>query len=133
MKPEVHERFSGQSFGLRDFVLVMRKDEVFAASVQIESVSQFLHRHGRALNVPAGTSRPDRTLPERLPRLGSLPKGEVASVVFFVFIHVNPRAIFHSGKVFFRKLAVGGKTCDAKVIRAIVGAVGETLLYQVRQ
>src|SRR4051812_27419279 len=110
MKPEVYERFSGQSFGLRDFVLVMRKDEIFSASVQIESVSQFLHGHGRALNMPSRTPRPDRTLPERFPRLGSLPQSEIASVVFFIFINVNPRAIFHSGKVFFRELAIGRKT-----------------------
>ena len=63
MKPEVCKRLTGERLGLCDFVFVVRKNQVFATRVQIESLTQFLHCHDRALDVPARPPRPDHRLP----------------------------------------------------------------------
>src|SRR5579862_3815371 len=71
--PETREEFSGLGFRLRDFVLVMRKDQVFAAGMDVEGFAQILHRHGGALDVPARTARSDLGLPRSFARLWRLP------------------------------------------------------------
>ncbi len=63
MKPEVREGFSGKRFRLRDFVLVMREDQIFSAGMQIEGFAQLLHRHDGALDMPSRASRADRGIP----------------------------------------------------------------------
>ena len=57
MHPVVRKCFSGERLRLRDFVFMMRKDQVLAARVEIEALAQVLHAHGGALDVPAGTAR----------------------------------------------------------------------------
>ena len=130
MKPEVGEHFSGQGLGLCDFIFVMRKDEILAAGVQIESFAQFLHRHGGTFDMPSRPPLPDRTLPERLAFFGRLPQREVAGVVFFVLVHIHTRAVFHSGEILLGKFAVSGKLGNAKVIGAVVGTVGESFFFK---
>src|SRR5579859_1091617 len=110
----------------------MGKNQVFSAQVNIEALAQILHGHDRALDVPAGAARSDAGLPLRLAGLGGLPQGEIAGVVFFVFIHIHSGAVFHSGEVFFRKLAVLGKFGDPKIVGAIIGAIGVTFFVQGR-
>src|SRR5882762_2009209 len=82
VKPEAHERLPGERFRLRNLVFMMREDQVFSARVQIKALAEFLHRHDRALQVPAGASRTDRALPGSLARLGRLPKRKVSRAVF---------------------------------------------------
>ena len=101
MKPEVHERFSSQRLGLRDFVFVMRKDQILATRVQVESLSEFVDGHGRALDVPSGPAAPDGTLPESFVRLGRFPQSEVAGIILLVLVNIDARTIFHSGEIFF--------------------------------
>ena len=79
-----------------------------------------------------GRPGPIGCLPERLARLRRLPQREVARVVFLVLVDVDARAVFHAGKIFLRELAVGGKLRDAEVVRAVLGAVGEALLLELR-
>ena len=79
-----------------------------------------------------GRPGPIGRVPEASPGFGRLPQGEIAGAVFFIFVHIDARAIFHSRKIFLGKLAVAGKFCDAKVIGAIVGAIGEALFLQLR-
>jgi hypothetical protein len=45
MKPEVGERLASRGFRLRDFIFVMRENQIFAAGMQIETLPQLLHRH----------------------------------------------------------------------------------------
>src|SRR3984893_10675628 len=82
--------------------------------------------------MPARPTSSDRTFPECLSRFRCLPKGEIAGVVFFVFVYIHPRAVFHAGEIFLRKLAIAGKLGDAEVIGAIVSAIGEALLLELR-
>src|SRR5204863_5549372 len=68
---------------LSDLVLVVRKDQVVAAAVDLEHTPEVLLRHRRALDVPPGPARPPRRLPNRvLALLVRLPEGEVARVLF---------------------------------------------------
>ena len=83
----------GRAFALRDLVLVMREDQVDAAGVDVDRrLAEQAQRHRRALDVPAGTARPDAGIPGRLARLGRLPQHEVAGVVLFVLVRVDARA-----------------------------------------
>src|SRR6202453_244747 len=59
VKPESGECFSGEGFRLRDFVFMVREDKVLASSMQIKTFAQLLHRHDRALQMPARPSRAD--------------------------------------------------------------------------
>src|ERR1035441_5403188 len=108
----------------------MRENQIFAAGVQVEARPELLHRHHRALYVPARTPRPNRRIPRGFARLRSLPEGEVAGAVLFVLVDVDARAVGHARKIFLRELAVCGEFRDAEIVRAVVGAVSETFLYQ---
>src|SRR6202142_235648 len=72
VKPVARQLLSAERFRLRNFILVMRKNQIFATGVQVETRSQFLHRHYRALDMPPRTPRPDRRVPRGLTRLRSL-------------------------------------------------------------
>src|SRR6266566_173725 len=86
----------------------MRENQVFAAGVQVKTRPEFLHRHHRAFDVPAGTTRPDRCLPRGFAGLWSLPESEVAGAVLPVF----------------------GKFRYAEIVRTVVGAISEAFLDQ---
>src|SRR5687768_2887340 len=53
MAPVTRKGLPRGRLGLGDFVLVMRKDEVDPSGVQIQGLTQEIHRHRRALEVPA--------------------------------------------------------------------------------
>src|SRR5262249_28572973 len=56
VNPEADEWFSRHRFALRDLVLMMRKDVVDAATMNIERRAEFLHRHRGTFQVPARTA-----------------------------------------------------------------------------
>src|ERR1700688_1395845 len=101
------------------------ENQGLAASVKIETLAKLLHRHHRALDVPARASTPDPAVPRGLAGFGGLPEREIAGTVFLVFVNIDARAVFHSGKIFFRKLAVLGKFRNAEVIRTIIRAISK--------
>ena len=58
MHPDL--RHDGRAVGaarLRDLVLMMRKDEVDAAAMDVEGLAEMRRRHGRAFDMPAGAPR----------------------------------------------------------------------------
>ena len=59
VEPVPRELLAGERLGLRNFVFVVREDQVFATGVQIEARAKFFHRHHGAFDVPAGTSGTD--------------------------------------------------------------------------
>ena len=61
--PEARERPAGGAFALRDFVLVMREDEIDAAGMDVDRrLAEQPERHRRAFDVPAGTPGGDRLI-----------------------------------------------------------------------
>src|SRR5439155_19347553 len=63
--PVPSERLPGRRLRLCDLALVVGKDEVLAPAMDVERRAEILHRHGRALDVPAGASIPPGTRPRR--------------------------------------------------------------------
>jgi len=57
---------------------VVGEDEIHAAAVDVQRQVGF--RHGRALDVPAGTSLSPRAFPVRFARLGRFPDGKVERI-----------------------------------------------------
>ena len=130
MEPEMRELFAGQRFGLRYFIFVVRENQILAARMQIETLAEFLHGHDRALNVPARATWSDDALPRSLAGLGCFPECKVASVVFFVFVNINSRAVFHAGKISFGEFAVSRKFRNPEIIGTVFGFVGQPFLHQ---
>ena len=75
--PERRHRAPVERFALRELVLVMRKDQVEPATVDVEVLAENRLAHRRALDVPPRPTRPPRARPRRFPRLGRLPEREV--------------------------------------------------------
>ncbi len=116
MHPVPRKGLAGQRLALRDLVLVVRKHQILAARVQIEGLAQILHRHRRALDVPARTPRPNLGLPALLALFRSLPQRKVAGVVLLVFVGIRaPAAVGDQPrKVLLAQLAVLGKLAMRK-------------------
>src|SRR5438270_11653737 len=89
MKPEVRKRLASSGFRLGNFVFVMRKNQVFAAGMQVETLAQFCHRHDRTLDMPSRTPRPNLALPRSFTRLRRFPKSEVSRIVLFIFVYFD--------------------------------------------
>ena len=93
MNPEPREGLFGRPLGLCDLVLVMRKDQIDAASMDVDHLTEQTHGHGRTLDVPARASGAGAVaLPRRLARLGRLPQHEIAGIVLGILVNVDARA-----------------------------------------
>ena len=79
----------------------------------------------------SGTPGADGGVPGSFAGFWGFPESKVTGAVFVVFVKVDAGAVFHAGKIFFGEFAIGGKLGDAEIIGAVVGAVGEALLFQV--
>ena len=96
--------------------------------MEVEGVAEVLHRHGGALDVPAGAAGAEDGVPGVLAGLCGLPEGEVAGGVLLVLVDIDARAVFDAGEIFFGELAVLGKLGDAEVPGAVVGAIGDAFV-----
>src|SRR5580765_4079257 len=98
VEPILHEVFSGRlqtsAFALRDLILVMREDEVFAAQMQIEAGPEDFHAHGAALDVPARPAFAPRARPEYAAIFGHarFPEGKVGDGLFGILVALHPLA-----------------------------------------
>src|SRR5579864_5923578 len=63
VQPVVHKFFSGYAFALCDLRLVVGKDVVDAAAMNVDLISKERGGHGAALNVPARPARPPWRIP----------------------------------------------------------------------
>src|SRR5262245_11006077 len=90
--PVADEPLSGAPFCLRNLCLVMRKDVVYAAAMDVELVPQKLRRHRTALDMPTRTSSPPRTFPLNRTVFFSpcFPERKVPDVFFVVFVVSDP-------------------------------------------
>src|SRR5262245_63533548 len=103
--PVAGEHLARARFGLRDLALMVRKDQVLAAAVEIEGHPEVLHGHRGALDVPARASRAPRALPRGLARLGALPQREIAWVAL-ALVHFHAGARQEAVEVLAREPAV---------------------------
>ena len=108
MHPHVrHDMRAVCATGLGDFVLVMWKDEVEPAAVNVENVTEVAAGHSRAFDMPAGTAAAPRAFPAGLVVGGKLPQHEIAGVLL-VGIHRHARARLLLVQRTLRKLPVIG-------------------------
>ena len=106
VEPVVNEGMAtSATFGLSDFVFMVRENKVTAATVEVEAFTQIFHAHGRAFNVPARTAFTPRAGPSRFTRFSSFPQSKVHRIAFAV-IYVNASASHHIFKVTTGKFAV---------------------------
>src|SRR5439155_13532981 len=90
VQPVADELLAGRAFALGDFVFVMRENQIDAADVKIERLAQVLHRHRRALDMPAGTTASDRSIPGGLFWfVRRFPQSKVARVFLLVLVCVD--------------------------------------------
>ena len=81
MDPVVHVPVAEGGLALSDLIFMVREYVIDATGVDIETLSQVLRGHGRALYVPARESGAPRAVPFHIPaRLRSLPEGEIPGV-----------------------------------------------------
>src|SRR5271169_7120964 len=116
--PVAHKRLTGRAFALRDFVFVVRKREIDAASVNVQRLAQILHGHRGAFDMPAGAALADGRFPEMLTGLRRFPQRKVARALFFVAVHIYTRTRLNPSHVKIRKPAVLRELRDAVIDRA---------------
>src|SRR5262249_39003013 len=126
--PVPRERLAGVRLRLGQLVLVVRERQVQPAAVDVERRADQLHRHGRALDGPAGPALAPRAVPGRLAGLGRLPQREVAGVALLV-ADLDAGAGGHLLGVAVAQLAVVVVLGDVEVDVARRG-VGEALVDQ---
>src|SRR5689334_24521722 len=99
VQPIAREGLARGGFTLRNFVFVMRKREIDAASVNIQRFAEIFHGHGGALDVPAGAAGADSSFPEMLAGLRRFPEGKIARAFFFVAVVIHARACLNSRQI----------------------------------
>src|ERR1043165_8692940 len=116
VNPVTNKLLPRRAFTLRDLILVMREDEIDTAGVNVKRLAKIVHRHRRALDMPARTSASDRRVPRRFSLARRFfPKREVTRVFFFVLVGVDAltRPCDVAREIDLRKFAVLRKRCHA--------------------
>src|SRR5438093_4198487 len=101
-----------KSFRLCDLGLVMGKDEISTATMDIVRRSKVSDRHRGVLNVPAGPALAPRTVPSDLTRLLTLPEHKIGRVPL-QRVRINPM----NNQVFdplSRQLSITWELCHFK-------------------
>ena len=88
VQPVAGERLAGGRLALGDLVLVVRKDVVHAAGVDVEALAEVPHAHRGALDVPAGPAPAPRRVPADVAVLlvPRLPQREVGEILLLVLV-----------------------------------------------
>src|SRR5437879_3028762 len=128
VQPHPHKLFSGHAFALRDLGLMMRKDIVYTAAMDVDLIAEERGRHRAALDVPAGTSRSPWRIPFHIaiffvPRF---PKCEVADVFFVVLVMFHAASGPQYRQIKMCELSIIRKFVDPKIDRFVVSLISET-------
>ena len=117
--PVAHRRVPEGGLGLRDLVLVMRKNVVDPAGVQVEALAEVARAHRRTLDVPSRETRSPRRFPDERPiGLSPLPKREVG-LVALARIELRANTVFEGRADVPRELAVAREAPHREVHGAL--------------
>src|SRR5260370_19709551 len=123
VQPHTCKLLSVGRFRLGDLVLVVREQQVDAATVDVERLAEKVLAHRRALDVPAGASGPKRRVPGRpqlvVARLRPFPQSEVARRLLLIFVLDHSRAGAQAAAVEVRQGPVATEAIDAEIHVAI--------------
>jgi hypothetical protein len=72
---------SPESLRLAELVIMMGKSKIHSSTMEVNDLAENLGRHGRALNVPARSSRAPRAGPRRLTGFARFPSGFVSDML----------------------------------------------------
>ena len=108
MHPVFNKWFFVGSDALSNLILVMRKDKIVAAGMNIEIFTEMFAAHSRAFDVPAGSAVAPFAFPGRLSFFCFFPEGKVERI-FFLLINFNPRARFQIIYIFPAQLSIAVK------------------------
>ena len=118
--PEPREGRARGALALRDLVLVVGKDQVDAAGMNVDRrLPEQAQRHGGALEVPPRPARPRAHFPRRLARPGRLPQHEIARILLCILVDVDAHARLHPLGIEARELAVAGQRRDLEIGRTV--------------
>ena len=82
MHPDFGHRLTMAALTLRNFIFVMRENEIQSAPMDIKSLSQKATAHRRTFDMPTRSSPAPGALPERLSRFGRFPECKICSRTF---------------------------------------------------
>ncbi len=101
---------------------MMRKEQVGAAGMEVDRLSQVVHGHGRTFHVPPGTPGTPGAVPEGLLPPAAFPEREVQGVPFF-FTGFNPGPGQELLPFLAGKSAIGRKTggIEIDITRTLIG------------
>ncbi len=125
--PGVRVKLAGGRLALCDLVLVVRKHQVRAATMDVERLAQAAGGHHRTLDMPTGTPRAPRRIPARLARLGALPQYEVQRI-FLGFVHFDTRTDLQVFDLATRQFAITDELADPVVDVPVARRIGEALV-----
>ena len=120
----LREGLARQGLGLRDLVLMMRKDQVTPAGMNINRVAlKFVHAHAGTFNMPSRAAFAPRARPGFLVLFCFFPKSKIQRIAFFGVL-LNAGRFDHLIDALPGELSVTFKLPDA-IIHIPVGLVGK--------
>ena len=127
MNPVRGKGLSSETLALGYLILVMWKNQVIAATVDVNHFAEMVQTHDGALDVPAGPPRTPWAVPERLAFFCPLPQCKIGGI-FLPFIGFDPRSGYGLLLTAPAEFAVVVVPIDAKIDAAIhfVGVIGLT-------
>ena len=134
MHPVADERLLpvAGTLALGNLGLVVGKNVVHAAAMDVDGLAEHPCRHGAALDVPAGTTLSPRALPTNGSIFSDpcLPEGKVGDGFLVVLVAGNPLARPLTFKIHMGELSILGKGGDAEVHGPILGLIGVAPIHQ---
>src|SRR5579872_2951811 len=98
---------------LRDLILVVRKDEVESAAMDVDRLAKMIVDHRRTFDMPSGPAPAPGRIPADHPFRAWLPQDEIGRIAF-VGSDLDPRARDHRFAIALAKSAVVGIGGDRK-------------------
>ena len=114
------------TFALCNLIFMVRKDEILAARVNVDSLAQMLARHGAALNMPAGAAGAVGAVPIGLAGLCRLPHGKICRVLLQIVLQCMAQAAvtaFQLIQIQVRELAIFLKLARTEINIAVFGHI----------
>ncbi len=131
MHPVPGKFFSACRLRLRDFIFMMRKDQIFSSCMNIDRIAQIFFRHHRAFNMPSRTSLSPWRLPCRFAFFFRFPEYKIERLFFQISRYFNiPMTSLQIFQIFMRQLSIGSKFASPVIYRSVCCGISKSFVYQ---